>query len=99
MKTSKQHSKEIFEKIAKREAARVRTKKRVLRTFAFCIMFGFVVPFALFSIKDNGEYRPLSKPIDPPPIETPTPVIPDEELPAPPQMDKGGTDVSIVLFL
>ena len=99
MKTSKQHSEEIFEKIAKREAARVRTKKRVLRTCAFCIMFGFIVPFALFSINDNGEYRPLSKPIDPPPVERPTPVLPDEELPEPPQMDKGGTDVSLVLFL
>ncbi len=98
MKTSKQHSQEIFEKIEKREAARLRTKKRVLRTFAFCIMFGFVVPFALFSVKEHPNYRPLAHPIDPPPAET-TPTIPEDELPAPPQMDKGGTDVSIVLFL
>lgn len=101
MKTSKQHSEEIFEKIAKREAAKVRVKKRALRVFAFSIMFGFLVPFALFFSMNEElhEYRPLAHPFDPPHSEEQTPFEPDEYSPDVPQTDKNGNGFDVVAII
>ena len=47
MKTTKQLSDEIFEKISVREKARLQAKKRAKRIFAGCLIFGFLTPVAV----------------------------------------------------
>ena len=47
MKTTKQLSDEIFEKISARETARLQAKKRAKRIFAGCLIFGFLTPVAV----------------------------------------------------
>ena len=47
MKTTKQLSDEIFEKITAREAVRLQNKKRAKRIFAGCLIFGFLTPVAV----------------------------------------------------
>ncbi len=47
MKTTKQLSDEIFEKITAREAVRLKNKKRAKRIFAGCLIFGFLTPVAV----------------------------------------------------
>ena len=47
MKTSKQLTEEIFEKITVRERERYHAKKRAKRIFAACMILGFLVPSAV----------------------------------------------------
>lgn len=63
MKNCEQLSKEIMEKIHKRQQARVKAKKIVRRVFSVAIIVGFLIPATLLSITDELEKnRPLSFP-------------------------------------
>lgn len=48
MKTSKQLTEEIFEKITVRKRERYHAKKRAKRIFAACMICGFLVPTAVY---------------------------------------------------
>ncbi len=64
MKTSKQLSEQVFEKISKYENMRLQFRKKVRKTFAVCIMLGFLLPTAVyFSITEQLNHdQPLSFP-------------------------------------
>ena len=65
MKTSKETSKEIMEKIEERKFLRMQIHKRVRRVCAAAIVFGFLIPTTLFSItEDFNPNRPLSQPFE-----------------------------------
>jgi hypothetical protein len=65
MKTCKDLSQEIMEKIQRKERARLRIKKCVRRVVSVAIIVGFLIPATLFSITDElGKYRPLSFPFE-----------------------------------
>ena len=75
MKTTKQLSDEIFEKINARETARLQTKKRVKRIFASCLIFGFLTPVAMHfaTTEELNHEQPLS-------------ILPSEDLPFDPDL-------------
>lgn len=95
MKNCEQLSKEIMEKIHKKERAKIRAKKIVRRVFSVAIIVGFLIPATLLSITDDLEkYRPLSFP-----FEKEEPVSPDEKDENEASSDKDGLrPFEIVLF-
>lgn len=62
MKTSKQMSQEIFEKIARREARRQDVRKRVKRIFAGAIVLCFLLPVAVYytTTEELNHSQPLT---------------------------------------
>lgn len=76
MKTSKQLSEQVFEKISKYEDMRLQFRKKVRKTFAVCMMLGFLVPTAVyFSMTEELNHdQPLSFPF----VEEEIPFDPDE---------------------
>ena len=98
MKTSKQLSEEILEKISKREAVRLRVRKRMRRVFAGVIMLCFLVPATVFfsMTEELNQYRPLSHPFEPKESE---PFDPDEPPSENPQMWKNDDGYQISLML
>ena len=57
MKTSKQLSEQVFEKISKYENMRLQFRKKVRKTFAVCIMLGFLLPTAVYFSITSSKSR------------------------------------------
>ena len=63
MKTSKQNSQEIMEKIEKRKYARLQLRKKLRYVWATVVVLAFFLPTTLFSVtEDFNRYRPMSYP-------------------------------------
>ena len=78
MKTTKQNSQEIMQKIEERKYVRMQVRKKVRRAWALAIVLGFFIPTTLYSVTESFDInRPLSFPFqkEQPHEETP----PDSE--------------------
>ena len=81
MKTSKELSQEIMEKIKTRDEARLQFRKHARRWFAFACIFGFLIPTSVFFVTNEcfsrdpqfnfpfAEERPFLRPLLPRPFE------------------------------
>lgn len=79
MKTTKQISQEIFDKIKQRETARMQARKKAKRIIAGCLIFGFLTPVAVhFATTEELNH------------EQPFTIMPNDDLPFDP--DFSGKD-------
>jgi hypothetical protein len=63
MKTTKQTSQEIMQKIEERKYARMQVRKKVRRAWALAVVLGFFIPTTLYSVTESFDInRPLSFP-------------------------------------
>jgi len=69
MRTPEELSKEVLQKIEKRKAERLKTRKAIKKIACFTIIFGFFVPMTVWSVQENiQKNRPLSKPYEEQPL-------------------------------
>ena len=63
MKTTKQNSQEIMQKIEERKYARMQVRKKVRRAWALVVVLGFFIPTTLYSVTESfNTNRPLAFP-------------------------------------
>lgn len=76
MKTSKQLSEEIFQKIQEKEETKARVQKNVRHAFVFTALFGILIPTAvIYATNENFNHE---KPLSYPSVKEETPFDPDE---------------------
>ena len=66
MKTSKQLSEEVFEKITKKNAERAQMKKQLQKVAIAVVVVGVLIPTSIYlgTIKQDNKNTPLSKPLE-----------------------------------